>query len=126
MAPSPCTRRLLWRTGSARASAHLGDPVGVRAKELNSSAARERRRRRALHHRQPGRALGSCGRHLGDVGVPFAPQPGVDVDAGEAVDRLGQLALEGLAAKLAVGHDRTARRLLQGDDVPDRGVPRSP
>ena len=51
------------------------------------------------------------------VAVPVAPQEGIEIPATEAVDCLGDLALEGQPPKLAVGDDLAARCLLQGDDV---------
>ena len=59
---------------------------------------------------------------LESVAVPVAPQEGVEVAATEAVDRFGDLALEGEPAELAVGDDLAARGLLQGDDVIHRRV----
>jgi hypothetical protein len=54
--------------------------------------------------------------------VPVAPQPGVEPDALEAVRGGDELRLERLATQLAVGNDRATRGLLEGDDVPHRGV----
>src|SRR5690348_9614435 len=54
--------------------------------------------------------------------MPFTPQPGVDVHAGEAVAGGGELTLEGLAPHLAVVDHRLAKLLLHGDDLADRPV----
>jgi hypothetical protein len=54
--------------------------------------------------------------------VPGTPKPGVDVHAGEAVACRGELTLEGLAAHLAVAHDRQADFLLHRDDLAYRPV----
>ena len=56
------------------------------------------------------------------VGVPRAPQPGVDAHPAEAVDGRGQLGLERLAAQLAVVDHREADALLHGNDVAHRRV----
>src|SRR5215210_824302 len=58
----------------------------------------------------------------GLVAVPVAPQPGVDGVAREALHGLHQLALEGLAAHLAVGHDGQAGPLLERDRPVHRPV----
>ena len=50
------------------------------------------------------------------VGVPVAPQPGIDADAVEAVAGIGDLILEALPAVLAVGHDLAAGGLLLAHD----------
>ena len=105
-----------------RGQGDLGDPVGVRAQERELLGGQGAALAQTLHHGQPGWALGRAVADLGDVGVPLAPQPGVDVHAGEAVDRCRQLALERLAAKLSVGDHRAAGRLLEGDHVHDGGV----
>ena len=56
------------------------------------------------------------------VAPPSTPQERVDVPFREAVDGLGELALEREAAHLAVGEDREAGCFLQTDGVVDRRV----
>jgi len=53
--------------------------------------------------------------HLGRV--PGTPQPGIDIHPGEPVAGGGELALERLAAHLAVAHHRQADLLLDGHDL---------
>ena len=56
------------------------------------------------------------------VAVPLAPEKGIEVPVGEAVDRRGQLALKGEAPHLAVRDDVEPGLLLQGERLVDGRV----
>jgi hypothetical protein len=58
--------------------------------------------------------------HLG--AVPVAPQERVEIPVAEALDRLGELALERQAAHLAVRDHGKSRVFLQADRRIDRGI----
>ena len=74
----------------------------------------------ALAHAEP---LGPRGGAVADVvAVPVAPQVGLEGDVAEAVDGVGQAALERQPAHLAVGDDVDAGGLLQLDGGVDGAV----
>jgi hypothetical protein len=56
------------------------------------------------------------------VAMPLAPEKGVEIPVGEAVDRRGQLALKGEAPHLAVRDDVEPGLLLQGEGLVDGRV----
>ena len=92
----------------------------IARRNVNSSAASERRRTSRSDHRHLGRPLDDLVAEL--VGVPLAPQPGVEPRALHARRRRHELGLEGLAPQLAVGHHRAAGLLLERHDLAHRGV----
>lgn len=54
--------------------------------------------------------------------MPVAPEKSVDTEVAEALDCRGHLALKGLPAHLAVGHDREPCCLLHRDRVIDSTI----
>ncbi len=93
----------------------LGGPVGDRPEEGELLGRERAAALQRPHHGHLVRALDRLVAEL--VGVPLAPQPGVDAHSLKAVDGLAQLGLERLAAVLTVAEHGQAHLFLHSHDV---------